>query len=425
MTKKISQRQQRRKFLGLGLGMISGATGASALLSKRLQAQTNTATLSVPAWTHSLGKGVASAPYGLPSPFESEVVRHYLPWMNATRESSTSFTPLQDLFGIITPSGLHFERHHAGTPDIDPAQHALVIHGLVKQPLKFTLNDLLRYPPTTRIHFIECSGNGALEQREAQLNGVQFTHGMLSCSEWTGVALKTLLQEAGIKKSARWLLAEGADAAALARSFPLHKALDDALIVYAQNGEMLRPEQGYPLRLLLPGFEGVANVKWLRRLEVGDQPWETREETSTYTDLLPSGKARQFTFIQEAKSVITSPCPEKPMQGRGRYCIQGLAWSGEGKVRRVDVSLDGGRNWQTARLKAPVLDKSLTRFEYDWDWNGQQALLQSRVIDETGYVQPTYRQLRALRGRNSMYHNNAIQTWLVHPSGEVENVQLD
>lgn len=419
MSKKPAQ-PQRRQFLGLGI-----ASGAGVLLPTKLQAQSQQPALKVEPWNQVLGKGVATAPYGSPSPYENQVVRRYLPWMNATRASSVSFTPLQDLFGIITPSGLHFERHHAGTPDIDPARHALVIHGLVKQPLRFSLNDLLRYPPTTRIHFIECAGNGALEQRGAQVNGVQFTHGMLSCSEWTGVPLKTLLQEAGVKSGARWLLAEGADAAALARSFPLQKALDDALIVYAQNGEMLRPEQGYPLRLLLPGFEGVGNVKWLRRIEVGDKPWETREETDTYTDLLPSGKARQYTFIQEAKSVITSPCPEKPMQGRGRYCIQGLAWSGEGKVKRVDVSTDGGRNWQTARLTGPILNKALTRFEYDWQWNGQSALLQSRVIDETGYVQPTYQQLRAVRGVNSMYHNNAIQTWQVKPSGEVENVQLD
>jgi len=420
MSKKPISQQQRRQFLGLGI-----AAGAGALIQPPVHAQSNHPALKVEPWSQTLGSGVATTPYGQPSQFESKVVRRYLPWMSATRESSASFTPLQNLFGIITPSGLHFERHHAGTPTIDPAQHALVIHGMVKQALKFSLNDLLRYPSITRIHFVECAGNGALEQHGAQLQGVQFTHGMLSCSEWTGVPLKTLLQEAGVKSGAKWLLAEGADAAALARSFPLQKALDDALIVYAQNGEMLRPEQGYPLRLLLPGFEGVANIKWLRRIEVGDKPWEMREETATYTDLLPSRKARQYTFIQEAKSVITYPCPEKPMQGNGRYCIQGFAWSGEGKVKRVDVSIDGGRNWHKARLNGPVLDKSLTRFEFDWDWSGQSALLQSRTTDETGYVQPNYQQLRAIRGENSMYHNNAIQTWLVKPSGEVENVQLD
>ena len=293
-----------------------------------------------------------------------------------------------------------------------------------KKPLMFSVEDLMRYPAVSRIHFVECAGNGAMEQHGALNNALQFTHGMLSCSEWAGVPLKLLLREAGVHKGAKWLLAEGADAAALARSFPMDKALDDALIVYAQNGERLHPEQGYPLRLLLPGWEGVANVKWLRRIEVGERPWETREETSTYTDLLPAGKARQFTFIQEAKSVITSPCPEHPMPGRGRFMIEGLAWSGEGRIKAVDVSFDGGRNWRRARREGLVLDKALTRFGIEWDWNGKQALLQSRAIDETGYVQPSLGQLREVRGTNSMYHNNAIQTWIVHPSGEVENVQI-
>lgn len=409
--------QERRRFLHTSL-----LGGLGALLAGKSSAGTRS--LPVPDWTHQLGPGVGSEPYGRPSPFEKDVVRRFLPWMRATRQSSVSFTPLQDLHGIITPSGLHFERHHAGVPAIDPAAHVLAIHGMVDKPLKFTLEDLQRFPSVSVIHFIECAGNGALEQRGAQLNGLQFTHGMISSSEWTGVPLKLLLNEAGLRKGAKWLLAEGADAAAMARSFPVDKALDDALIAYAQNGEMLRPEQGYPLRLVLPGWEGVANVKWLRRLEVGDRPWEMREETATYTDLLPSGKARQFTFIQEAKSVITSPCPEKPMRQKGRVVIEGLAWSGEGKIRRVDVSFDGGRNWRQARLKGPVLSKSLTRFEIDWQWHGQEALLQSRAIDETGYVQPSYEQLRALRGINSMYHNNAIQTWLLHETGEVENVQL-
>lgn len=407
----------RRRFIRSGLFGGLGALVAAKSIA-------DTVPLAVPDWTRQLGPGVGNEPYGKPSPFEKQVVRRFLPWMRATQQSSVSFTPLQDLHGIITPSGLHFERHHAGVPQIDPAQHLLVIHGMVDKPLKFSLEDLKRYPSVSAIHFIECAGNGALEQRGAQVNGLQFTHGMIGCSEWTGVPLRLLLNEIGLHKGAKWLLAEGADAAAMARSFPLDKALDDAIIVYAQNGEMLRPEQGYPLRLLLPGWEGVANVKWLRRIEVGDRPWEMREETATYTDLLPSGKARQYTFIQEAKSVITFPCPEKPLRNKGRQVVEGLAWSGEGKIKRVDVSFDGGRNWRQARIKGPRLNKSLTRFEIDWEWQGQEALLQSRVMDETGYVQPSFQQLRALRGKNSMYHNNAIQTWLVHADGEVENVQL-
>ncbi len=405
----------RNSLLGGLAALTAGRFGTAEAAGKALV---------VPAWSHQLGPGVVTNPYGKPSIFEKHVVRRFLPWIRPTREASISFAPLQDLHGIITPNGLFYERHHAGVPPIDPAEHLLVIHGLVKQPMKFTLQDLLRYPSVSRIHFIECAGNGAMEQHGALNNGLQFTHGMLSSAEWTGVPLKRLLNEVGIRSGAKWLLAEGADAAALARSFPIDKALDDALIAYAQNGEMLRPEQGYPLRLVLPGWEGVANVKWLRRLELGTRPWDMREETSTYTQLLPTGKARQFTFIQEAKSVITSPCPERPMPGKGVFMVEGLAWSGEGKVKRVDVSFDGGRNWQQARLKGPALDKSLTRFEIEWTWNGKQALLQSRVIDETGYVQPTYEQLRKVRGTNSMYHNNAIHTWMVHPGGEVENVQL-
>ena len=424
----MSKRDQQAKPVQPGRrGFIRNSLlgGLAALSAGRLgTAEASTTALQVPDWSHQLGPGVGTEPYGKPSVFEKHVIRRFLPWIRPVREASISFSPLQDLHGIITPNGLFFERHHAGVPRIDPAEHVLVIHGMVNKPLKFSVEDLMRYPSVSRIHFIECAGNGAMEQRGALNNALQFTHGMLSSAEWTGVPLKLLLNEVGVRKGGKWLLAEGADAAAMARSFPMDKALDDAIIAYAQNGERLRPEQGYPLRLLLPGWEGVANVKWLRRLEVGERPWEMREETSTYTDLLPSGKARQFTFIQEAKSVITSPCPERPMPGKGRFVVEGLAWSGEGKVKRVDVSFDGGRNWQQARIKGPVLNKSLTRFEFDWDWNGKQALLQSRVIDETGYVQPSLKQLRAVRGTNSMYHNNAIQTWMVHPSGEVENVQV-
>ncbi len=398
--------------------------GLAALVGRSAAAETTATKLSIPPWSKQLGQGVANPAYGKPSVFEKHVVRRFLPWMFATQQAAASFTPLQDFHGIITPNGLFFERHHAGVPQIDPDEHKLVIHGMVDKPVMFSVDDLKRFPCVNRVHFIECAGNGVLEQRSAQLNLLQFTHGLMSSAEWTGVPLKLLLREAGVRKGAKWLLAEGADAAGLARSFPMDKALDDALVVYAQNGEMLRAEQGYPIRLLLPGWEGIANVKWLRRLEVGDRPWEMREETATYTDLLPSGKARQYTFIQEAKSVITSPCPEYPILHKGLHVIQGLAWSGEGKVKRVDVSFDGGRNWQQARLKGPQLDKSLTRFEIDWQWNGQEALLQSRVVDETGYVQPSLKQLRDLRGINSMYHNNSIQTWLVHPSGEVENVQI-
>ncbi len=378
----------------------------------------------VPEWSQALGDGVDVTPYGQPSTYENTVVRRNVPWLTATPESSISFTPLADLQGIITPNGLHFCRHHAGVADINPEDHRLIIHGLVDRQLMFTMADIKRMPAVSRIHFVECAANGGMEWRGAQLEAVQFTHGMISCCEWTGVKMSTLLDEVGIKPAAKWLLAEGADAAGMTRSIPMHKALEDCIVVYAQNGEMLRPEQGYPLRLLVPGWEGNMSIKWLRRIEVGDQPWHTREETSKYTDLMPSGKARQFTWFQECNSVITSPSMEKSIDGKGFVEITGLAWTGQGKIKRVDVSVDGGKNWQSAQIDGPVLDKALTRFRMAWRWDGKPALLQSRAIDETGYVQPEFADLRRLRGEWSIYHNNSIHTWKINTGGDVENVQL-
>ena len=411
----------RRGFLtgtlAAGAGSLLVVPGGRAIAAADPQ-------VTIPEWSRRLGPGVASHPYGIPSPFESATIRRPLDWLQARPESSVSFAPLHALHGTVTPNGLVFERHHAGVPTIDPARHRLIIHGMVDRPQQFTLEDLLRFPAVSRFHFLECAANSVLEWNGARINALQFTHGMLSCCEWTGVPLGVVLEQAGLQNKARWILAEGADAAALARSFPVDKALDDALLVYAQNGEMLRPEQGYPLRLLLPGWEGIANVKWLRRLKIGDHPWATREETSAYTDLLPDGQARQYTFVQEAKSVITRPCPERPLQTRGPHSVEGLAWSGRGRIKRVDVSFDGGRNWQTAELPGPVQDKALTRFRIPWTWHGERALLQSRANDDTGYVQPSLQQLRKVRGTRSLYHNNAIQTWLVHVDGAIENVQI-
>jgi len=378
----------------------------------------------VPDWSRYLGDGVAANPYGVPSAFEKDVIRRTVDWLTPTKESSVSFAPLHKMHGIITPNGVHFERHHGGVPDIDPGEHVLLLHGLVDRPLKFSMADLMRFPAINRIHFVECSANTGMEWRAAQLNGVQYSHGMISSAEWTGVKLSTLLREAGVRDNAKWLLIEGADAAALSRSLPLEKAIDDCIVAYAQNGEMLRPEQGYPVRLIIPGWEGSINVKWLRRIEVGDKPWHQREETSKYTDLMPSGKARRFSWEMDAKSVITSPCPENPLPEKGFHMISGLAWSGAGKIKRVDVSIDGGRNWQPASLDGLVLSQSLTRFSLPWQWDGRSALLQSRAMDETGYVQPTIKQLRARRGNWSVYHNNAIQTWHLKKDGISENVQL-
>ena len=410
----------RRSFLGLGAAL----TGALAL-GKPEQAEAQGASPPADApWSQASGAGVVDRPYGRPADFEAGVIRRNIPWLTATRESSVSFTPLQDLHGIITPNGLFFERHHSGRADVDPAKHKLMIHGLVERPLLLSMQDIMRFPQVTRTHFIECSANGGMQWRSSQLNSLQFSHGMIGCAEWTGVRLSTLLGEVGIKKEARWVMVEGADGAHMNRSLPLSKCLDDCLVVYAQNGEALRPEQGYPLRLVVPGWEGSVSVKWLRRIKLGDKPWYSREETSKYTDPMPDGTARGFTWVMDAKSVITFPCPEKPLAGAGLHEIRGLAWTGNGKVKRVDVSTDGGINWQTAILHDPVLSKALTKFTLPWRWDGKPALLQSRVMDETGYVQPTIAMLRQKRGSNSVYHNNVIQTWQVKPDGSVVDVQL-
>ncbi|WP_316203956.1 sulfite dehydrogenase [Bradyrhizobium sp. SZCCHNS3051] len=415
-------RASRRGFL-----TAAGGLAATALASQARAGVGNPANQppNVPEWTRTLGEGVAVRPYGKPSKFEKDVVRRDVEWLTASRESSVSFTPLHELEGIITPNGLCFERHHGGVADVDPADHRLMIHGLVERPLLLTLDELKRYPRVNRIHFMECAANSGMEWRGAQLNGCQFTHGMIHCVQYTGVSLRTLLEEAGVKTNGRWLLVEGADSASMDRSLPIEKALDDCIIAYKMNGEALYPEQGYPMRLVVPGWQGNLWVKWLRRIKVGDQPWHTREETSKYTDLLPNGKARRFTWAMDAKSVITSPSPQAPIKhGKGFTIVSGLAWSGNGKVKRVDVSLDGGRNWWPARIDGPVLDKALTRFYYEFDWNGEPLLLQSRVQDETGYVQPSKAELRKVRGYNSIYHNNGIQTWHVQANGEVENVEV-
>ena len=413
---------ERRRFLKSGLTLL-GAAAATSMTSNVHGAEAS-APPGVPVWSKSLGQGVVSNPYGQPSPFEAHVKRRTVDWLTADRFASISFTPLGDIKGIITPSGVVFERYHAGMPTIDPQQHRLMIHGLVKRPIVLSMDDLMRFPSLSVIRFLECPANGGMEWRGAQMDRLQFSHGMLACCEWTGVLLSTLLEEVGLADNASWILAEGADGSKMSRSIPLHKGLDDALIVYAQNGEALRPEQGYPVRLVNPGWEGNTSVKWLRRLEVGDAPWHHREETSKYTDLMADGKSREFTYVQECNSVVTNPCPERPFKRKGKHMLEGLAWSGRGRIKHVDVSVDGGVSWREATFTSDVLPKALTRFALEWDWDGSPAMIQSRAVDETGYVQPTYGQLRAARGTNSIYHKNAIHTWKLSPSGAVSNVQI-
>ncbi len=330
-----------------------------------------------------------------------------------------SRAPLQDLTGTITPSDLHFERHHAGVPQIDPAKHTLLIHGLVDTPLMLTVDEIKRFPPVTRTHFIECSGNGREAYREPKPDmTAQKVAGLVSNTEWTGVPLKILLDEAGARKDATWFLAEGGDACILTRSIPMAKAFDDAMIVWAQNGEPIRPEQGFPLRLLLPGWEGNTSVKWLRRIELGTRPWMTRWETSKYTDPLPDGTARQFSFDMDAKSIITSPSFPKVL-AKGWWPISGLAWTGRGNVTRVEVSTDNGRSWSDAELSPTTGVKAPVRFTHQWEWTGKEAVLLSRATDETGYVQPTRKELIKVRGIGTDFHFNPILGWKVAADGKV------
>lgn len=383
--------------------------------------------LNLPEHSKGLGQGVdPEGSYGKPSKYESNVKRRQSPGLTQTTQASVSFAPLQSLFGIVTPSGLHFERHHQGWWDIDPSKHRLMINGMVKSPKVFTLDEIMRLPSVSRFHFIECGANTAVDWGNVAVPTAQYTHGMISCSEFTGVPLITLLELAGADlKAGKFVLAEGADGSSMTRTIPMSLITSgEVFVAYGQNGEMLRPEQGYPLRLIVPGVQGVSWVKYLRRIEVGDMPYATKDEAVHYIDLQPSGQHRQYTSIQECKSVVTTPSGGQVLLDKGFYNITGLAWSGRGKVKRVDVSVDGGRNWRTARLETPVLSKALTRFNLDWVWDGKPAIIQSRAMDETGFVQPTYKQLRDVRGTRSIYHNNAIQSWLVQENGEVKNVQV-
>jgi sulfane dehydrogenase subunit SoxC len=397
----------------------AAATGSLAALISR-PGVAEAGELAVEPWMREPGSPFVG--YGQPSRFEAKVVR-VATTAPGTTGTGASRTPHHLLNGAITPNGLHFERHHSGIPDIDPEAHRLLIHGLVKRPLVFTLEALARYPTVSRIAFIECGGNsGALYQKDPVAGGVQALHGLVSCAEWTGVRLADLLDEAGVDPKAQWILAEGADAAGMSRSVPMVKAMDDAIIALYQNGERIRPSNGYPLRLLLPGYEGNMNVKWLRRIKVTEQPTMTKDETSKYTISLPDGKALQFVFPIEAKSVITHPSPGLAMKGAELYEISGLAWSGYGKIAKVDVSADGGKSWAPAALQEPALAKALTRFRAAWRWNGGPAILQSRATDDTGYVQPTRARLIADRGMRTIYHFNGVATWAVGENGEVRHV---
>ena len=417
----------RRHLMGLA---VSATLTPAAAVAAPAAGQPTAPDNATPPPSYGLGQPVAAHPYGQPSRHQRGLERRVLKGLSPVPQNSASFTPLQGLFGIITPSGLHYERHHSGWIDPDPRQHHLMISGaepaLINKPMLFSVDDLLRLPAVSRMHFLECSGNTGMERQRAVAPTVQYSHGLLSCSEFTGVPLRLLLERCGVDfKRARYVLAEGADAAALTRTIPMELVESgEVMVAYGQNGEYLRPENGFPLRLVVPGVQGVSWVKWLRRIEVGEAPYNTRDEALKYIDLMPDGMHRQYTSLQEVKSVILSPSGGQTLGRPGFYAITGVAWSGRGKIRGVDVSMDGGRSWRSAQLTGAVQDKCLTRFHCDWVWDGNEAILQSRAVDESGHVQPTHTALRAARGTGSIYHNNAIQSWGVEQSGEVRNVQV-
>ena len=402
----------RRVFLKKGVTFSVATLASSALLASTDQSRDE--------WMKKSGEPLSN--YGQPSDHEKETIR----WTMGNKMAAgngVSWTPLQHLEGTITPNGLHFERHHNGVPQIDPKKHQLLIHGAVKKPLTFDIDSLLRYPMISRQCFIECGGNSNAGWRDQPIQSdVGYFHGMVSCSEWTGVPLKILLDEAKIRGRAKWVIAEGGDASMMNISIPLEKIMDDCFLALYQNGERVRPENGYPLRLIVPGWEGVVNVKWLRRLHLSSQPSMTRNETSKYTELLPSGKSRQFTFVMEAKSLITNPSFGHRLDEKGLYQISGLAWSGRGKIVKVEVSADAGKTWADAQLQEPVQSKCLTRFRLPWQWKGESAILKSRATDETGYVQPERKVLIAERGKHGYFHYNAIVSWKISEKGEISHV---
>ena len=402
---KATARSSRRRVIQMGAavgsGLLAGAGKASASETAQL--------------------GAPLGPYGERSPFEKAVR-----WRrdSKTPETGSSFTPLADSVGTLTPSALHYERHHSGVPSIDPSQHRLVIHGLVDRPLSLGISEIRSLPSVSRILVLECGGNSGAEWAAKTAPDVQRSHGLVSCSEWTGVLLSLLLREANIRSSASWVIAQGADACRMERSIPLAKAMDDILVAYGQNGEALRPAQGYPLRLIIPGWEGNTNVKWLRSLKLTDQAYMARDETAKYTDLMPDGKARLFTYTMEAKSVITFPSGGQILPGPGLYELTGLAWSGRSRIERVEITTDGGRTWVKARLQEPRLPVAFTRFRLAWRFEGREAVIASRATDESGYVQPSREALIEVRGTNSSYHFNGIKMWKVEAGGMVTNVEV-
>ena len=428
-TEASEELLNRRNFFRKAAAYSAGAVVASTALATRANAQDDPNIMEEKPWATELGAPVTKNQYGQPSPYEHNVIRRTTDILSSgNMQASIAVTPIQDSCGIITPNGLFFNRCHGGTPTIDPNQHRLMIHGLVEKPIVLTMDELKKYPNVSRVHFIECPANGGPEWRGPQFNSIQFAKGFMSCAQWTGVYIKDIIKDLGLKKEALWMLAEGIDDSHMGRTIPVDKVLDDAMIVWGQNGEALRPEQGYPIRLLVPGWEGNLCVKWLARLEFAKEPFYAKEETAKYTVLTKNdGKAIQHFYANEVNSVVTSPCPEKPWKDlkKGEMVeIEGLAWSGMGTIKGVDISVDGGKNWVEASLKGLVLEKAWTRFSYMYKYEGKDILLSSRARDDAGHIQPTVKQERDTVGVESVYHRNGIHTWAVSAKGDVTNVQI-
>ena len=407
----------RRVFLRKGLIFATIATTGTYLQNGLAQEQTSR---DLEPWMKVPGKGFTA--YGQPSSYEAHVARVFGFNFRDFENNGAAWTPLEYLQGSLTPNGLHFVRSHQGTPEINPEKHFLYIHGEVQKPWKFSVADLMRMPMESRQIFLECGGNSNASWADDPVQkSVGTIHGLISTTEWTGVPLSYLFKQVGIKSGAAWVVATGADAGAFDMSIPLTKIMDDCLLALYQNGERLRPENGYPVRLIVPGWKAVLSIKWLKSIELSKEPAMSRNETARYTELLPSGQSRQFSSVMEVKSVITTPSHGMRLSGPGIYEITGLAWSGIGKIKRVEVSADGGRTWAPASLLSPNLPMCTNRFRIAWKWDGKPCVLKSRAIDEKGFIQPAREDLIAKRGKKGFYHYNAIVGWEVDSVGYVSH----
>ena len=417
----------RRDFFKKSAAISVGALASTAALASNEKGDRTI--LEPQEWGTKWGDPITKNLYGMPSKYEHNVTRRYTKLLaSGNYRASIAVTPIQESSGIITPNGLFFSRSHGGVAQIDPNEHRLMITGLVEKPIVLTMKQLKRYPSVTRTHFIECPANGGQEWKGPQYNSLQFAKGFMSCAEWTGVYIKTILEDLGLKSEAKWMLAEGGDSSKMGRTIPVEKVLDDAMIVWGQNGEALRPEQGYPIRLLVPGWEGNLSVKWLRRLDFASEPWYCKEETSKYTVLKPNGKAIQHFYANEVNSTVTSPSPEidwSDLEDGDIVEIEGLAWSGMGTITGVDISFDGGNTYKEAQLKGLVLPKCWTRWSYMHTYKkGEELLLTSRAMDDAGYIQPTVDQETSVVGVEAVYHRNAVETWKVEKDGKITHVEI-